>query len=59
MSGNILVHLAVGDGDIQQIIHEGCTLHLRQGRFEVLRQHDDTVVASYQEGAVVAVQLNE
>lgn len=59
MSGNIVVHFSVGDGDVQQIVHEGCTLRLRNGRFEVRRQHDDSVVAYYQEGAVLAVQLSD
>ena len=59
MSGNILVHFAVCDGDVQQIVHESCTLRLRNGRFEVRRQSDDSVVAYYQEGAVLAVQLSD
>ena len=59
MSGNILVHFAVGDGDVQQIVHEGCTLRLQNGRFEVRRQRDNSVVAYYHEGAVLAVQLND
>lgn len=59
MSGNIVVHFSVGDGDVKQEFHEGCTLRLRNGRFEVRRQQDDSVVAYYQEGAVLAVQLSD
>ncbi|WP_207168923.1 hypothetical protein [Rhodovibrio sodomensis] len=59
MSGNIIVHFFVGDGDVQQIVHEGCTLRLQNGRVEVRRQHDNSVVAYYQECAVLAVQLSD
>lgn len=59
MYGDILIYLAIGDGDVQEITHEDCTLRCRQGRYEVLQQNNGSVVAYYQEQAVVAVRLKD
>jgi hypothetical protein len=59
MSGDILVYLATGDGEVQEITHEACTLRCRQGRYEVLQQDNRSVVAYYREQAVVAVRLKD
>jgi hypothetical protein len=59
MTGTIRVRLSTGEGDVEEVIHEACTLTRRNGRFEVRRLHDGALIADYHEAAVMTMQVTE
>lgn len=59
MTGKIRVRFSTGDGDVEDVIHEACTMKLRNGRFEVRRLQDGALIADYQEAFVLAMQVTD